>query len=153
MSRRLCSVGDCRKSHVARDMCGTHYARWRLRATRKICKMGECVGPVYAKDLCEPHYALGRRHGDPSVRSRARNGMGWVGNDGYRRIKIKGKNFLYHRWLWMKHHGPVPGGHELHHRNGDRGDNRIENLEVVEIHAHRSKHKREHWKRMREKTA
>lgn len=35
-----------------------------------------------------------------------------------------------HVLVWEAHHGKIPEGYETHHINGDRGDNRIENLET-----------------------
>lgn len=35
-----------------------------------------------------------------------------------------------HRDVWVHYHGAIPDGHHVHHINGDRGDNRIENLEL-----------------------
>ena len=36
-----------------------------------------------------------------------------------------------HRLVWATHNGPIPPGHCVHHLNGDRLDNRIENLECM----------------------
>jgi hypothetical protein len=36
-----------------------------------------------------------------------------------------------HRRLWEQHHGPVPPGHVVAFRNGDRGDCAIGNLECI----------------------
>ncbi len=33
-----------------------------------------------------------------------------------------------HRLVWELHYGKLPPGYIVHHINGDRGDNRIENL-------------------------
>lgn len=51
---------------------------------------------------------------------------GWVENHGYHRTTIKGKKYLTHRLVYMYHHGECPK--ELDHINGDKLDNRIENL-------------------------
>jgi len=36
-----------------------------------------------------------------------------------------------HRELWERHHGPIPRGHAVTFRNGDKQDIRIENLELL----------------------
>ncbi len=65
-----------------------------------------------------------------------------VTSRGYRRVKRpkSRKLVMEHVWVWEQHNGPVPAGMELHHVNGNRGDNRIENLELVT----RLEHKRIH---------
>jgi HNH endonuclease len=51
---------------------------------------------------------------------------------GYRRIKGKdGKKQLPHVYVWESHFGPVPEGKEIYHINGNKLDNRIENLQVL----------------------
>lgn len=46
-----------------------------------------------------------------------------------------------HRVVWESAHGPIPAGHDIHHVNGDRLDNRIENLECIPHGAHRAHHR------------
>lgn len=46
-----------------------------------------------------------------------------------------------HRRVWEEANGPIPEGHVIHHRNGDRLDNRLENLECILRAAHPSRHR------------
>lgn len=50
--------------------------------------------------------------------------------DGYLILGIGKSQFLAHRMAWLYHYGEMPNG-MLDHINGDRSDNRIENLRVV----------------------
>lgn len=36
-----------------------------------------------------------------------------------------------HRWVWMQHHGAIPKGCHIHHKNGNKSDNCIDNLELM----------------------
>lgn len=45
-----------------------------------------------------------------------------------------------HRAVWEAHHGPVPDGCHIHHRDGDRSNNQIENLACLDGTDHLSLH-------------
>ncbi len=36
-----------------------------------------------------------------------------------------------HRCVWIMHHGPIPAGLTIDHRDGDRTNNRVENLRLA----------------------
>jgi hypothetical protein len=44
-----------------------------------------------------------------------------------------------HRYVWQKHNGDIPAGMHVHHIDGDKSNNRIENLEMLTASDH-SKH-------------
>jgi HNH endonuclease len=46
-----------------------------------------------------------------------------------------------HRWVWINHHGAIPEGMDIHHKDGDKDNNEIENLEMLS----RSDHLKRHW--------
>ena len=47
-----------------------------------------------------------------------------------------------HRAVWEHHNGPIPAGSHVHHRDGDRSNNGIDNLELMDGRAHVAHHGR-----------
>ena len=52
------------------------------------------------------------------------------GDTGYMVVYVDGKQYSSHRVVWKWHHGVDPQ-HTIDHINGDRADNRIENLQDI----------------------
>jgi hypothetical protein len=69
----------------------------------------------------------------PNLRSKLRSGdrAGGVSKNGYRTVRINGKRYLEHRIIYTMVHGSCPK--YLDHINGDRQDNRIENLRPCDL--------------------
>lgn len=71
---------------------------------------------------------------------------GPITRQGYRLIKTgKGKWELEHRIVWAAYNGPIPDGkgNHVHHINGDKLDNRLENLDLVRGGKHLAIHREE----------
>jgi hypothetical protein len=45
-----------------------------------------------------------------------------------------------HQWVWLNHHSVIPNGYHIHHKNENKSDNRIDNLELIEKHRHMKYH-------------
>lgn len=45
-----------------------------------------------------------------------------------------------HRQVWIDHHGEIPPGYIIHHKNRNRSDNRIDNLEMMTPKEHLLEH-------------
>lgn len=52
-------------------------------------------------------------------------------SSGYRFVRDAGKKLYVHRIVWELLAGPIGAGREIDHINGNRSDNRIENLRAV----------------------
>ena len=46
----------------------------------------------------------------------------------YHTCIARGIHRYMHRDIWIFHHGPIPEGHHVHHKDGNRANNAIENL-------------------------
>ena len=45
--------------------------------------------------------------------------------------KIGTSRIRLHRYMWMKYHGDIPKGFEVHHKDGNKDNNEIDNLELL----------------------
>jgi len=150
-----CSISGCDRKRKARGLCNAHHRRLlrhgdpeggapmrTLYPPGTTCSVDDCPRPVRGRSLCQYHLQHASRYGDPLAplpkRKCKRSGKRWKNPDGY--------VFVY----WPEHpnaraKGDVPEhvvvmtealgrrlyrGESIHHRNGKRGDNRLNNLEL-----------------------
>jgi hypothetical protein len=59
---------------------------------------------------------------------------------GYLRGTFNGRRILMHTYVWETVNGPVPKGYGIHHKDLNRENNAIQNLELLTIEEISSKH-------------
>lgn len=96
------------------------------------------------------HHGRWQRHGDPRKTVRNYGAKRNVTVSGYVRVwepmhplAMSDGYVAEHRKVVHDAGIEVPPGHEVHHINEDRADNRIENLELLPAGVHQSRHNQE----------
>ena len=145
-----CSAAGCGNRPRARGLCQAHYRQQRLgialhplKPVRRYahCTFEGCERPVHGQGLCSSHHAqradgksltpLGPSRGERPI------GATRVERNGYVKEKVgshpNAKNgwILQHVLVVSRALGrPLEPGENVHHVNGVRSDNRLENLEL-----------------------
>ena len=64
----------------------------------------------------------------------------WFDRKGYATVWVDGKSKKVHVLEWEKHNGPKPEGHDIHHRDENKANWSIENLELLTTQDHQRVH-------------
>jgi hypothetical protein len=147
-----CSVAGCDRIAEGRGWCHAHLLRYlRLgdvladrpigRQVNEVCEVPNCDRAATNRQLCKSHADRKRKFGDVQADKPVRTftGTGFV-HHGYFRVPVPvelrhladgATNLPQHRLVMAQMLGRALHPDEsVHHRNGDRLDNRPENLEL-----------------------
>lgn len=96
------------------------------------CSIDSCDKPKLVHGLCAMHAERVKKYGDPHFTKHVRRPGEWrESRDGYLYRFVNGEKQLQHRQVMEEHLGRRLWTDEtVHHINGDRSDNRLENLEL-----------------------
>lgn len=75
-------------------------------------------------------------------------GKAYVNKSGYCVVRLRRDTYVgLHRLMFEKYGGDIPRGYQIHHKDGDKTNNSIENLECLSRDKHMLLH--EKWRRQR----
>lgn len=140
----ICSTRNCTNkiAYIKRRLCPRCYFRKRARNTLKgvtipYCSVEGCNRCLWAKGVCIGHYHQIRNYGKITkvelgkMRLRPHNGF-YITSNGYKKIRVPdGRWILEHRFILEKKLGrPLLPSENVHHKDSNKLNNRLSNLEL-----------------------
>lgn len=154
-NKGACSIYGCESREKASGLCSVHYSRKvrhgdplykRQRVSDLCCTVDGCNKKQAGKGLCGYHWARNNRNGHPTretefeARIAEKREAGFVDSNGYRLVWAPGHNAASrYGGNWAPEHRkimsdvlnrPLTDKENVHHINGVKTDNRLENLEL-----------------------
>lgn len=148
----ICRIDGCANNANTLGLCRSHYCRHKkygdpigtpepkVKKTGNPCTTRDCFGLSVALGMCRNCYQHFKRYGDAKKRS------AWFNKRNEKIFDSKGYVLVYvaghknatrsgrvqeHRYVMSQFLGrPIRKNENIHHKNGNRSDNRLENLEL-----------------------
>lgn len=148
-----CKINGCKGAkHKGHGYCDYHYGRWKAGKEIDVpkrrhnpgakCDVEGCDKIADSLGFCVKHYARMKKYGDPTKKGKSRErgtGREWHDTPHGYIVRYEPENpnagpngqVYQHRHVMSEMIGrPLRKDENVHHKNGNRSDNRPENLEL-----------------------